>query len=154
MIVGEKKYLSLWRFIAFAFPLWGSCNNDWFSSNNQMRWCPLIWWNGQNCFKELKVLTDCPPNTLQCVSRPCILGPLHTQAKSRDHSNFEGPWFSCKGPTTHMYAIICVRPTYLLEVDLTQTPTDDETLFIAYHVGIHTEFSTMIVSLDPWTVAF
>jgi hypothetical protein len=42
-----------------------------------------------------------------------------------------------------------MRQSYLLEVDMTQIPTNHETLFVICYVNIHVNFSSMIICLDP-----
>ena len=44
-----------------------------------------------------------------------------------------------------------LHEAYLLEVDVTQILADheNETLFIVCHVGVHVDFSSVIISLDP-----
>ena len=48
---------------------------------------------------------------------------------------------------------ICVK-FYFLGVGLMQIWADHETLHVVCHVGIHVDFSSMIISLDPCTLTF
>ena len=56
--------------------------------------------------------------------------------------------FSSKGCNTDIvYRNLC--EAYLVEVGLTQITTNHDTLLIVCHVGIHVDFSSMIISLGP-----
>jgi hypothetical protein len=46
-------------------------------------------------------------------------------------------------------SIVLTDMAYLLEVAMMKIPTNHETLFIVYHVGIHVDFSLMIILLGP-----
>ena len=89
-------------------------------------------------------LATCFPPQLRATS--------HTSQGSWQ-CNYKDSWFSAKAHTTDIvYRNLC--QAHLLEVDFTHIPADHETLFVIYHVGIHVEFSFMILSLNPLTFTF
>jgi hypothetical protein len=47
-----------------------------------------------------------------------------------------------------------LRQAYLLEVGPMQIPTNHETLSIGSHVGIHADFSSIMINLDPQAFTF
>ena len=69
-----------------------------------------------------------------------ILGPLCTWAKDRDHVIVRGLNYQPKGRTTDT---VCRN----LEMGLTHILANHETLCIVCHVGIHVDFSSMIIFL-------
>ena len=75
----------------------------------------------------------------------------HTQVKGRDHVIVRALKYHPKGHTgclTYMvYKNLCYAE--FLVVGLMQISAYLETLSIVYCVGIHVDFSIMIVSLDP-----
>ena len=42
-----------------------------------------------------------------------------------------------------------LRHAYLLEVGLTQIPANHEIISIVYHVRVHVDYSSMVISLGP-----
>jgi hypothetical protein len=78
-----------------------------------------------------------------------ILGATSHKSQGLWPCNCEGYWFLSKSRTTNM---VCwnLRQAYLLKADLMQSSTNNETLFIVCHVGIHVDLSSMIISLGPF----
>jgi hypothetical protein len=70
--------------------------------------------------------------------------PLHTIAKGHFHVIMRSMGFHPK-----VVSIVLTDMAYLLEVAMMEIPTNHETLFIVYHVGIHVDFSFMIILLGP-----
>ena len=67
--------------------------------------------------------------------------------------NCEGPWFSTDQLLVDMI-YQKLHHAYVLEMAMAHIPIDHEIWYVACHVGVHVDFSSTIISLDPHAFTF
>ena len=98
-------------------------------------------------------LLEWSPKNRRCKLKVLVLRAASPTSQGPWPCNCEGPCLSSKGRTSCLTDMVCwnLCHAYPLEVDLTQIPTNHETLSIVCHVGIYVDFSSTTISLLVWS---